>query len=32
LRLAAGRYEEAARIEWGSMMALLGGSLAVQLG
>jgi len=32
LRLQAGRYEEAARIEWGSMMALLGGALAVQLG
>lgn len=32
LRLDARRYEEAARLEWGSMVALLGGSLAVQLG
>jgi len=32
LRLEAGRYEEAGRIEWGGMVALLGGTLAVELG
>jgi Uma2 family endonuclease len=32
LRLEAGRYEEAARIEWGAPMGLLGGTLTVTLG
>lgn len=32
LRLEAGRYEEAARIDWGGRVALLGGALAVQVG
>jgi hypothetical protein len=32
LRLEAGRYEEAARIEWGALVGLLGGTLTVQLG
>jgi len=31
LRLEGGRYEEAARIEWGSAVALLGGTLTVAL-
>ena len=31
LRLEGGRYEEAARIEWGSVVALLGGKLNVAL-
>ena len=31
LRLEAGRYQEAARVEWGAMVTLLG-SLTVQLG
>ena len=32
LRLEHGRYEEAARVEWGAMVGLLGGTLNVQLG
>ena len=32
LRLEAGRYEEAARVEWGSVVALLGGKLPITLG
>ena len=32
LRLEAGRYQEAARIEWGAVVALLGGTLSVTLG
>jgi len=32
LRLEDGRYQEAARIEWGSLVALLGGRLPVSLG
>ena len=32
LRLVSGRYEEAARIEWGSVVALLGGKLSIPLG
>jgi len=32
LCLERGRYQEDARVEWGSMMALLGGSLSVTLG
>jgi Uma2 family endonuclease len=32
LRLEEGRYEEAARIEWGTVVALLGGQLPVTLG
>jgi len=32
LRLEAGRYQEAARIEWGGMVALLGGRFQVRLG
>jgi hypothetical protein len=32
LRLAGGVYVEAARIEWGSMVALLSGKLSVLLG
>jgi Uma2 family endonuclease len=32
LRLQEGRYEEAARIEWGAVVALLGGQLPVTLG
>lgn len=32
LRLAAGRYEEAARVEWGAVVALLGGRLSISLG
>jgi Uma2 family endonuclease len=32
LRLEGGRYEEAARIEWGSLVAFLGGKLNVMLG
>ena len=32
LRLQGGRYEEAARVEWGTVVALLNGALAVSLG
>ncbi len=32
LRLEGGRYEEAARVEWGAMVALLGGKLTITLG
>ena len=32
LRLKNGRYEEAARIEWGAVVALLGGKLPITLG
>jgi Uma2 family endonuclease len=32
LRLEEGRYEEAARVEWGSVVGLLGGKLPVTLG
>ena len=32
LRLEAGRYQEAARIEWGAEVLLLGGQLRVTLG
>jgi Uma2 family endonuclease len=32
LRLGAGRYEEAARVEWGAVVGLLGGTLRVKLG
>jgi Uma2 family endonuclease len=32
LRLEGGRYEEAARVEWGEVVALLGGKLPVTLG
>ena len=32
LRLENGRYEEAARVEWGAFVALLGGKLPVTLG
>ena len=32
LRLEGGRYEEAARVEWGAVVALLGGRLSVTLG
>ena len=32
LHLEAGRYEEAARIEWGSVVALLNGKLSIMLG
>jgi Uma2 family endonuclease len=32
LRLEQGRYQEAARVEWGAEVALLGGSLKVPLG
>lgn len=32
LRLEAGRYQEAARVEWGAMVALLGGTISVTLG
>jgi Uma2 family endonuclease len=32
LRLEDGRYQEAVRIEWGAMVALLGGSLNVAIG
>ena len=32
LRLEAGRYEEAARVEWGTVVTLLGGKLSVTLG
>jgi hypothetical protein len=32
LRLEAGRYEDAARVEWGAVVALLGGKLPVALG
>jgi len=32
LRLHDGRYEEAARVEWGTVVALLGGRLPVTLG
>ena len=32
LRLEAGRYEEAARIEWGGLVAILGGALTIRLG
>ena len=32
LRLEGGRYEEAARVEWGGVVALLGGHLSVTLG
>lgn len=32
LRLNAGRYEEAARIAWGAVVALLGGKLSITLG
>jgi len=31
-QLKGGRYEEAARIEWGSMAGLLGGAITVQIG
>lgn len=32
LRLEAGRYQEAARVEWGAVVALLGGTINVTLG
>ncbi|MDP1831071.1 MAG: Uma2 family endonuclease [Geothrix sp.] len=32
LNLAGGRYEEAARVEWGAVVALLGGKVTVTLG
>jgi Uma2 family endonuclease len=32
LRLAGGRYEEAARAEWGAVVDLLGGKLSITLG
>jgi Uma2 family endonuclease len=32
LRLEAWRYEEAARVEWGAMVAILGGKLSITLG
>jgi Uma2 family endonuclease len=32
LRLEGGRYQEAARVEWGTVVALLGGRLPVTLG
>ena len=32
LCLVAGRYEEAARVEWGAVVALLGGRLSIALG
>jgi Uma2 family endonuclease len=32
LRLVAGRYEDAANVEWSGMVALLGGKLPVILG
>ena len=32
LRLEAGRYEEAARVAWGTAVGLLGGTLTIQLG
>lgn len=32
LRLEAGRYQEAARVEWGAVVALLGGTISVTLG
>ena len=31
-RLEGGRYEEAARVEWGSVVLLLGGELPITLG
>ncbi len=32
LRLEAGRYTEAARVEWGTVVALLGGKLSITVG
>lgn len=32
LRLEGGRYEEGARVEWGNVLALLGGKVSVTLG
>jgi hypothetical protein len=32
LRLEAGRYEEAARVEWGAVVELLGGKLSIKMG
>ena len=32
LRLESGRYQEAARVEWGAVVALLGGTINVTLG
>jgi Uma2 family endonuclease len=32
LHLVAGRYEDAARVEWGAMVAILGGRLSITLG
>ena len=32
LRLEAGRYQEASRVEWGARVALLGGNISVKLG
>jgi len=32
LRLNSGRYEEAARVEWGALVTLLGGKLPITLG
>lgn len=32
LRLEEGRYKEAARVEWGAVVALFGGELPVTLG
>lgn len=32
LRLEGGRYEEAARVEWGAVVAVLGGKLSITLG
>lgn len=32
LRLDAGRYEEATRVEWGAVVAILGGKLSITLG
>jgi len=32
LRLEAGRYTEAARVEWGMVIALLGGKISITVG
>jgi hypothetical protein len=32
LRLESGKYEDAARVEWGGLVPLLGGQLKVALG
>ena len=32
LRLEAGRYIEAARVEWGTVIAILGGRLSITVG